>query len=99
MFRFFFFASLQPSDTSADNNRDNAIDAIAAQMCSKDRDAAGNVAESEGCVRRRHHADVIVIVGVIVRPRRAEAAGVGAEDVGGPGGAEVEEGEGTGERA
>lgn len=56
-------------------------------MCSKDRDAAGNVTESERYVR--HNVDVI---GIIVRPRRIEATGVDAEDVGGPGGAEVEEG-------
>lgn len=67
-------------------------------MCSKDRDAAGSIAESEGC-RRRHYDVVIVIVDVVVRPRCVEAAGVGAEVVGGPGGAEAEEGEGTGERA
>jgi len=60
-------------------------------MCSKDRDAAGNVTEPEG-----HNVD---IVGIVVRPRRIEAAGVDAEDVGGPGGAKIEEGEGTGEGA
>lgn len=59
------------------------------QMCSKDRDAAGNVTEPEG-----HNVDV---VGIVVRPRRIEAADVDAEDIGGPGGAKVEEGEGTGE--
>lgn len=58
-------------------------------MCSKDRDAAGNVTKPEG-----HNVDV---VGIVVRPHRIEAADVDAEDVGGPGGAEVEEGEGTGE--
>lgn len=63
-------------------------------MCSKDRDAAGNIAEPEGYIRR-HYDDIIVIVGVIVWSRRVEAANVGAENVGGPGGAEVKEGEGT----
>lgn len=72
----------------------NTLD-LRSQMCSKDRDAAGNVTESEGHFRR-HDVDV---VGIVVRPRRVEATGVDAEDVGGPGGAEVEEGEGTGEGA
>lgn len=67
------------------------------QMCSKNRDAAGNVAESEGRARRDNVN--VVVVGVVVRPRCFEAIGDGAKDVGGPGGAEVEEGEGTGEGA
>jgi len=65
-------------------------------MCSKNRDAAGNVAEPEGCARSRYHDDVIVIVGVIVRPHCVEAADVGTKDIGGAGGAKVEEGEGAG---
>lgn len=68
-------------------------------MRSKDRDAAGVVAEPEGHVRRRQHVHVVV-VGVVVRPRRVQEADVvGAEDVSGPRGAEIEEGEGTGEGA
>lgn len=67
------------------------------QMCSKNRDAAGNVAEPEGRAQR-DNVDVVV-VGVVARPRHFEATGGGAEVVGGPGGAEVEEGEGTGEGA
>jgi len=65
-------------------------------MCSKNRDAAGSVAEPEG---RSRPDVVVVVVGVVVRSRCLEAIGDGAEDVGGPGGAEVEEGEGTGEGA
>lgn len=68
------------------------------QVCSKDRDPAGNVTEPEGHDVRCHYVDII-FVGIVVRPRRIEAVGVDAEDVGGPGGAEVEEGEGTGEGA
>lgn len=64
---------------------------LRSQMCSKDRDAAGNVTEPEG-----HNVDVI---GIVLRPRRIEAAGVDVEDIGGPGGAEVKEGERTGEGA
>lgn len=61
-------------------------------MCSKDRDAAGNIAESERRVLRRL-VDVIVVVDV--RPRRLQEVSIDAEDVGGPGDTEVEEGEGT----
>lgn len=65
------------------------------QVRSEDRDAAGNIAEPKGHVRR-HDVDV---VGIVVRPRRVQATGGSAEDDGGPRGAEVEEGEGTGKGA
>lgn len=60
------------------------------QMCSKDRDAARNIAESENRARRH-------LIDVVVWSHHLQEAGIGTEDVGSTGGAEVEEGEGTGE--
>lgn len=60
-------------------------------MRSEDRDTAGNDTESEGHLDRRD-ADVLVVGEV----GDEEAAG-GAEVLGGAGGPEIEEGEGTGE--
>lgn len=72
------------------------------QMCSKDRNAAGNVTEPEG----DHVWGNVDVVGIVVRPLRVEVEatgvdveGIDAKDVGRPGGAKVEEGEGTGEGA
>jgi len=64
-------------------------------MRSKDRDAAGNIAESKRHIRRY----IVDVVDIVMRPRRVQATSGSAEDVGGPGGTEVEEGERTGEGA
>jgi len=63
-------------------------------MRSKDRDAARNIAES-----KRHIRYNVDVVDIVMRSRRVQATSGSAEDVGGPGGTEVEEGERTGEGA
>lgn len=65
-------------------------------MCSKDRDPTGDITESER-PHHRGHLDVgdVGDVGEVVD----EEAAISPEAVGGPGGPEVEEGEGTREGA